>query len=235
MFEDNEGLFSIEDQELEPYPEPDIKIWYMDSVSAMNQTPIVIGFAGYRRMGKSLGAKLLAESLPKETYTVTTHNFAEPIRKFADQFLNLSITPDTPTLEKEAPLQRFEGKSPREIMQMTGDFFKSIRSDYFTNSMRNLIAEFEAEEGKTGVFLIDDVRFEKEVELIKEFRGQIWGVTEANAAREVAERTHNSDKDLPSELIDLEIEWALDKANPLRSIAEFQALTHLHFIKEFTN
>ncbi len=235
MFENTEGLFSIEEQTIEPYPEPSLDIWHMNSVPTIAQAPIVIGFAGYRRMGKSLSARLLTEALPSDSYTVATHNFAEPIRKFADQFLDLSITPEMTELDKESPIQRLREKSPRQIMQMTGDFFKSIHPDYFTNYMRRLITSFEPEPETQGVFLIDDVRFEKEVELIREFSGVIWEMHEVTAGSKTASRQHNSDMALPRELIDLEIKWSLDKTNPLGSIAELRALVHIHFNERFTH
>ncbi len=239
MFENTEGLFSIEEQTIEPYPEPSLDIWHMNSVPTIAQAPIVIGFAGYRRMGKSLSARLLTEALPSTEYTVVTHNFAEPIRRFADQFLDLSITPEMTELDKESPIQRLREKSPRQIMQMTGDFFKSIHPDYFTNYMRELIATYQAEPGKQAVFLIDDVRFEKEVELIKEFGGEIWRVkrfptfdalddADFEASR-VGAVQHNSDQDLPSELIHEEIWWVTDELEYL------QDQLHRVFNKRFTH
>jgi hypothetical protein len=217
---------------VEPYPDIDTAGYIQRTIEGMQRwnlnRHIVIGFAGYRRMGKSLSARLLTEALPKDTYTIVTHNFAEPIRKFADTFLNLSITPEMTALEKEAPIQRLREKSPRQIMQMTGDFFKSIHPDYFANYMRELIATLEPEPGKRGVFLIDDVRYEKEVEVIKEFGGGIWQMhcfpTSEKMNKDIfrsqdngyslpppPKSSHSSDKRLYKELIELNFWWNLEQ------------------------
>lgn len=184
---------------------------------------IIIGFAGYKRHGKTLSARLLTESLDPNFYQCTTRNFAEPIRNLCKDYFDLEINSDMEEKEKEKQIPRLGNHSPRHIMQMTGDFFRSIQSEYFTDIMKQKIKSFNPTWPKAGVFFIDDVRYPNEVKVIKDLGGEIWLAKKFQSYEALDEEDwncgnidgHSSERPLPKELIDEEIWWVQDDLNYL--------------------
>jgi len=221
MFEQKDSPYLITKQHsIPPELKPEAIVYYQPQI-------IVLGFSGYRRMGKTLSARLLTESLDPNIYHCVTHNFAEPIRDLCKQFLDLEVTPDMDEKIKESPIKRLGNHSPRQVMQKTGDFFRGIQKDYFTEAMQNKIKSFSPTFPKIGVFMIDDVRFKNETQVVKDFSGEVWETRRFNSFEEldkadelvydsvVNQNQHSSDIPLPRELIERQIWWVTNELDHL--------------------
>ena len=154
---------------------------------------MIIGLAGRKGSGKSTVAEIL-----KEKYGYRRLSFATPLK---DMIMAMGVTEDEIfNLDlKEKPIERFGGRSPRELLQLLG-----------TEFARNMVCQdvwvkaVEARIESNDQIVIDDVRFPNEAEMIREKGGKIIRVTRMGQELGMID-THASEAGIPLELIDHEI------------------------------
>jgi len=154
---------------------------------------MIIGLAGRKGSGKSSVAKIL-----ENKFGYKTMSFATPLK---DMLMAMGVTEDEIfNIDlKEKPIERFGGRSPRELLQLLG-----------TEFARNMVCEdvwvkaLEARIKPNDQIVIDDVRFPNEAEMIRDKGGKIIRVTRAGQELGMVD-THSSEAGIPLELIDHEI------------------------------
>lgn len=154
---------------------------------------MIVGLAGRKGSGKSTVAEIL-----KDKFGYRTMSFATPLK---DMLMAMGVTEDEIyNIDlKEKPLERFGGKSPRELLQLLG-----------TDFARNMVAEdvwvraLEARIDPKDMLVIDDVRFPNEAEMIRDHGGKIVRVIREGQEQGLID-THVSEAGIPLELIDHEI------------------------------
>lgn len=131
---------------------------------------IIIGLAGSKGTGKSTVAKYL-----EENHGFTRMSFADPIR---DMLCHLGVTRREMNFEKETPLPRFNGKTPRQMMQTLGTEWGRgmVDQDIWTAHMgRRLTAIMALDNGRyEALVVIDDVRFDDEAAMIERMGGETF-------------------------------------------------------------
>lgn len=128
---------------------------------------IIIGFTGLAGAGKSTAARILADHAG---FTVLP--FAGPLKAMTRAF---GLTPTEMTIFKELPLERLNGKSPRQFMQLLGTEFgrELIGQNVWVEAWRNSLEidrqSFKLPLDRIGDILAcaDDVRFENEAAAIR--------------------------------------------------------------------
>tara|TARA_B100000902_G_scaffold399700_1_gene471917 strand:- start:4377 stop:4955 length:579 start_codon:yes stop_codon:yes gene_type:complete len=154
---------------------------------------MIIGLAGRKGSGKSTVAEIL-----NDKFGYRTLSFATPLKEMLmamgvtkEEIFNIDL--------KEKPLERFGGKSPRELLQLLG-----------TEFARNMVCEdvwvkaIEARVEPNDMIVLDDVRFPNEAEMIRDKGGKIIKVTRTGQELGMVD-THSSEAGIPLELIDHEI------------------------------
>jgi hypothetical protein len=131
----------------------------------MNQVKI-IGLAGPAFVGKTT----IADSLSYYTKI----SYAEPLK---DALIALTGMPRSVFYDKDEKLvqrELFDGKTSRKIMQMFGTEFcrNMIAKDFWIRLMRKKLTDH-----KFTNFVIDDVRFQDEADLIIELGGIVVNLT----------------------------------------------------------
>lgn len=130
-------------------------------------SPIIIGLCGHKGCGKSTVAKYIMHT-----------NDAASIVKFADSLKDmLRVVGLTEAQiegpEKETPSALLQNKTPRLAMQTLGTEWgrdtlgENIWADIWANRVKNL----------SGIVLVDDVRFENEIERIEQLGGATFWLT----------------------------------------------------------
>lgn len=136
---------------------------------------IIIGFSGLAGAGKSTAARALRD---ERGFTVLP--FAGPLKAMARAF---GLTVAEMTLFKELPLERLNGKSPRQFMQLLGTEFgrNLIGPNVWVDAWRDGLGESAAEHFGDIFAVADDVRFENEAAAIRAEGGIVVRVGRAGA------------------------------------------------------
>lgn len=132
--------------------------------------PPVIGLVGRARAGKDSAGSYL------KGYGYTPRSFAEPLKQAARAVFDLT-SQEVHGLgyDREAP-HPFWGMSVREMLQRLGT--ESVRNVFGPDHWVRLM-EKRLDPAK-GPYVITDVRFPNEVEMVKRMGGEVWGVVREN-------------------------------------------------------
>lgn len=126
----------------------------------------IIGIIGLAGSGKTIVAKHLAEN-----YGYTRTRFAEPIKKMLKYGIGLTDDEIDGRL-KEEPMERFNGMTPRYMMQTLGTEWGRRR--LYGNIWVDAWSDFA---GKVdGPVAVDDVRFSNEAKAVHDLGGVLWRV-----------------------------------------------------------
>lgn len=128
----------------------------------------IVGLMGYERAGKSTAAKFLCE------HGFETASFASVLKRMLEAGFGLGREALHGS-EKETPHPALNGATPRHAMQSLGTEWgrKLIHDDLWVEAFkRDLQAREAAAPG--GRYLVEDVRYDNEVRVIRELGGEIW-------------------------------------------------------------
>lgn len=156
-----------------------------------NDKFIVIGLAGRARAGKNTVAEILEAIEPGfcqcayadalrieviEAFKVSSDLFNnDDLKERKDPALAVVRCGDIEFIERMTALGHnlIAPRTPREIMQLWGtEYRRNQRSDYWIDKLSQLI--HEKIKCGTRKFVVTDVRFEDEAQLIKKMNGQVW-------------------------------------------------------------
>lgn len=181
---------------------------------------IIIGFSGLAGAGKSTAARILADH-----HRFTVLPFAGPLKAMTRAF---GLTAAEMTIDKELPLQRLNGRSPRQFMQLLGTEFGRdlIGPNVWVDAWRNSLGESAAEHFGDILAAADDVRFENEaaairaegglvVRIEREGAGSVTGAGHSSEAGVVADITITNDgspAEFAAQVLGLLDRWAAAEA-----------------------
>lgn len=134
----------------------------------------LIGIAGKEGFGKSTAAKILAKSLGSK---VIIRPMAKPLKEIVKILFCLQDNQVYGTQkEKNEIVPRF-GLTPRQMLQKTGtELFREAFASVFPDIGEDVwLVNFETEylQNQSVTFIVDDVRFPNEVEMIHRLGGFI--------------------------------------------------------------
>lgn len=154
---------------------------------------MIVGITGKARHGKSECGKYLVEQ-----HGYTQLSFAEPIRTFMINFLDLKGGLQELDDIKEIPHQMFNGKTPRYVMQKMGtDFMRDmIWGDVWVNRCIEMAKKYDN-------VVISDVRFDNEAQAIVKAGGVIINVIRPDV--EIQLSNHASEAGISREYIQYNI------------------------------
>ena len=147
---------------------------------------MIIGICGAMGSGKSTLADAISYELNDCVADFYVASFSYPIKDIvADLFglpaKQLTFAGDL-DYEKYKQLEHPCGKTYRELLQIVGtDFFRSIHPKVWIDAMRLLVSDGDD-------YVISDVRFQNELDFIKEMGGLSIGL-----ARNIQHNSHSSE------------------------------------------
>ena len=141
---------------------------------------IIYAFSGKRGVGKT------AASLYMKNYGFHRVSIAESLRSLAKQIFPFNDLDLSDIKRKEAPYRRYEW-SPREFLVNLGEFLRYHDSDYL---VKRAVTSFKP----GGRFVIDDVRFLNEVNILKTLGAKIIRIE-----RYERDNPYGKNLDIPSE------------------------------------
>lgn len=126
----------------------------------------IIGLTGYKGSGKSTVAEILCDDFGFERF-----GFADPLKQMMRQ-LGLNDEQLNGNL-KEIPCDLLSGNTPRFAMQTLGTEWgrDCLDYDFWVN-----LWKYRIEKSKTGHVVVDDCRFENEIQAIRNLNGTIINV-----------------------------------------------------------
>lgn len=138
--------------------------------------PLLIGLTGRARSGKSTAAEHLVG-----TYLLEHYAFADPLRDGLMAIFNLDPT-DFEGDRKEQPLAWLE-RSPRQLMQSMGTEWarNTVHPDVWVKLAEQNLDYMTKALGAVLGFVVSDVRFENEADLIRRRGGTIIHICRADA------------------------------------------------------
>jgi hypothetical protein len=138
--------------------------------------PLLIGLTGRARSGKSTAAEHLVG-----TYLLEHYAFADPLRDGLMAIFNLDPT-DFEGDRKEQPLPWLE-RSPRQLMQSMGTEWarNTVHPDVWVKLAEQNLDYMTKALGAVLGFVVSDVRFENEADLIRRRGGTIVHISRADA------------------------------------------------------
>lgn len=138
--------------------------------------PILIGLTGRARSGKSTAAEHLVG-----TYLLEHYAFADPLRDGLMAIFNLDPT-DFEGDRKERPLAWLD-RSPRQLMQSMGTEWarNTVHPDVWVKLAEQNLDYMTKALGAVLGFVVSDVRFENEADLIRRRGGTIIHISRADA------------------------------------------------------
>lgn len=172
--------------------------------------PLLIGFTGPKRAGKTLATELLMS-----LHGVAGIGFAQPMRVFVAELLGLSLDELEEFKEKQVPGLP-EGITIRKMLQTLGTEWgrNTIDPDFWVKvAMRNVDMALDA----GYAVAITDVRFPNEATAIRERGGVIIEITREGTAYSDG---HVSDQRLPAEMIDYTVANDGDPGDLYKAVAE---------------
>ncbi|WP_421527287.1 deoxynucleotide monophosphate kinase [Pseudomonas brenneri] len=157
--------------------------------------PILIGLTGRARSGKTTAAEHLAR-----TYLLEQYAFADPLRDGLMAIFNLDPT-DFEGDRKEQPLGWLDC-SPRQLMQSMGTEWarNTVHPDVWVKLAEQNLEYMTKALGAVLGFVVSDVRFENEADLIRRRGGTVIHILRPNA---LAVNPHISEAGIAANSADL--------------------------------
>ena len=157
--------------------------------------PILIGLTGRARSGKTTAAEHLAR-----TYLLEQYAFADPLRDGLMAIFNLDPT-DFEGDRKEQPLGWLD-RSPRQLMQSMGTEWarNTVHPDVWVKLAEQNLEYMTKALGAVLGFVVSDVRFENEADLIRRRGGTVIHILRPNA---LAVNPHISEAGIAANSADL--------------------------------
>lgn len=157
--------------------------------------PILIGLTGRARSGKTTAAEHLAR-----TYLLEQYAFADPLRDGLMAIFNLDPT-DFEGDRKEQPLGWLDC-SPRQLMQSMGTEWarNTVHPDVWVKLAEQNLEYMTKALGAVLGFVVSDVRFENEADLIRRRGGTVIHILRPNA---LAVNPHISEAGITANSADL--------------------------------
>ncbi|WP_289141991.1 deoxynucleotide monophosphate kinase [uncultured Pseudomonas sp.] len=183
--------------------------------------PILIGLTGRARSGKTTAAEHLAR-----TYLLEQYAFADPLRDGLMAIFNLDPT-DFEGDRKEQPLGWLDC-SPRQLMQSMGTEWarNTVHPDVWVKLAEQNLEYMTKALGAVLGFVVSDVRFENEADLIRRRGGTVIHILRPNA---LAVNPHISEAGIAANSADLTLPNYGTVEGFLRSLDEvFLMIRELH-------
>ena len=172
---------------------------------------MIIGLAGYARVGKDTVADLLIE---ETNGVIEKVGFADVLKLSAARALGVLRSPDdVGTAAVKNWADHLKTRLTIQIVDDEGNLHHEISGRHFlqrygTEAHRDIFGDdfwvdaLELHRPGTDILLITDVRFPNEAAAIREAGGEVWRVVRDIPAVE----GHVTERSLPGDLIDREIE-----------------------------
>jgi len=212
----------------------------------MKVSNLIIGFTGYAKSGKDTAASAINAVLDQMGANVERLAFADPIRSVGELFGYTHEQMTDQSLKETYLGNDITGVTPRKFMQLVGSemFRNSLDKDIWVRFMES---RFENDPGSIGgeqlelgfgpdvwkpnrVYLITDVRFENEAEMIKKHGGLLIRINRPSMAPAGEWRKHESEAFIDTMKVDEDwyngsnsaMEWAGE------AIRQFSFLCKVH-------
>lgn len=125
---------------------------------------VLIGITGRKHSGKTTAAKFLAR-----THNFRIYSFADPIRTAASHLLDIPIEDVSYDAIKDRIMPEY-GKSLRDFLKAIGIAAREVDPDFFLKRMESRL---DSKTHPVERVVIQDVRFDNEVDLIQRRKGYI--------------------------------------------------------------
>lgn len=143
----------------------------------------VIAFTGYRTIGKTTTVNTIAKHLDFSQNKIIKLSFADLLRDWIQEKYGTSIANDTRNYKNKTvnklPILKDKKMqfdfTNRDLMIKTGDYLRSLDKDIFAKNVCDTIKytfSFGAN-NMNYIYLIDDLRFENELNKLKELESYI--------------------------------------------------------------
>ena len=149
---------------------------------------MIIGLTGHKGAGKNLAADSICSQLTGWKQDA----FARPLKDVCATIFGLTSAEMNDPLLKEVPLERYPHQSPRVIMQKLGT--EAIRAHWKDAWIEALKCRVRG----TGNYVITDVRFQNEADLLAEIGGRIIRVVRPSLVTQATTDLHPSETVLES-------------------------------------
>lgn len=188
----------------------------MESARLIKPRPRIIGFAGKAGTGKSTLAKAIHERVMLRGHQSLILSFADPIKHMAISMLLYTMPPteayNIVTSHKDSMLDI--GVTVRRLLQTLGTEWgrETISPTLWVNIMAKRINLLP----HARIVLIDDVRFQNEVDMIREMGGVVFQVIRSDNA--IPNKSTPSSPDHASEAQALEDVISLDNNRAVENV-----------------
>lgn len=204
----------------------------MRRVPNVRKQPLVVAICGRKRSGKNTLASALLESYP-DLYT-TEMSFAEPIKRCVSDLFSL-VPEQVHGDAKDAPDPRWDGVTPREIMQFFGTEMMQFKiQELLPNTWRRFWSRCLVTKAKEhlsrekGGIIVTDMRFLHEYQELKTAFGCDFVSVRVDRPPTAAASYRDSDRaNLSSSVNDLETCGCRESENSTKSthISETEQLS----------
>lgn len=158
----------------------------------IDHLPILIGFAGRKRSGKTTAAELLMQG-----HGFIGISFAQPMRVFVAEILGMN--PEQLEAAKEEPIAWLDGATPRHMLQTLGtEWGRQLVHPELWVRVCMRAADHARQNGYAVV--LSDVRFPNEAEALRERGGHVIEIERPDLPAPTD--GHASETPLPRDLID---------------------------------
>lgn len=154
---------------------------------------MVIGIAGLARSGKDTAADYLVKN-----YDFTKIAFANELKKMCE--VNFDLKHDQLHGDYKDIIDRRYNKTPREIMHLTGQFYRSILPTFLIDKCLDKLY-------MNKNYVISDCRMGNEWAAIKKLEGSVWKIERDSKLRGIISNPNDiSERDLVNNEFDLTID-----------------------------